>query len=155
MEIEKLQELKSGEEVTVITKGAYQLVDVAMGLRIPALTEVTMPLTPFVMDHLVLGNLTIVGEPDAPTALEGNEPINGVDGLRYEGARETEAARSAPTEDAFGGVDPAQQESRNFGVPTENQPKEAEEADAERDEVAQGARSGADGTSQSRKPRGK
>jgi len=140
MDQKKLQELESGQEVTLITKGDYQLVDVALGIRIPPLTEVTMPLTPFVMDHLVLGNLTLVGEDDAPKAAEGSKPLNGLDALKYEGSRETEASRSKPTEDAFGGMDPEQAEPRN-----------ADEADANKDEIPQGARSGVEGTSRNKR----
>lgn len=143
MDEKKLQELKAGEDITVITKGDYQLIDVAAGVRIPSLTEVTLPLTPFVMDQLVLGNLTVVGEDDAPEAAEGNKPISGLDNLRYEGSAEAEASRSKPTEDAFDNTPKAEQ----------REPRNADEANANKDEIAQGARAGEDGTSQARKSR--
>lgn len=68
MNIDKLRELEPGEEVTVITTGNFQLVDVASSIKFPPLTEVTTPLTPFVENQLRQGNLTLTSEDDAPKA---------------------------------------------------------------------------------------
>jgi hypothetical protein len=129
MDDKKLNELKMGEDVTVITKGDYQLIDVANGIRIPPKTECTLPLSGFVMDQLVMGNLTVAGEDDAPEAT--GEKLEGVDALRYPGARDTAESRSSATEDAF---------STNF--------KRGRDTAGPKDEIPQGGRTGRKGTSQ-------
>lgn len=135
MDTKKLNELKMGDEVTVITKGDYQLVDVANGVLYPPKTEVTVPLSGFVMDQLIVGNLTLAGEDDAPKA--ERDAIKSLDEARY--IQGTQASRSAPTEDAFGPTNADYENMRN----------ERDNGRTGGDEIPQGGRTGAEGTSQS------
>lgn len=80
-DLETLRNLEAGEEVTVITKGQYQIVDVAGGLRFPPLTECTTLLTPFVMNALFTGQLMLTSDEGAPKA-EGEKSLSG-DDLKY------------------------------------------------------------------------
>jgi hypothetical protein len=75
------EDLEMGSDVTVITKGQYQLVDVAGGIKIPPLTEVTLPLSNFVMNELVKGSLALAGKDGAPKA--ENDSISDVEELKY------------------------------------------------------------------------
>lgn len=73
-------DLEMGEDVTVITAGSFQLVDLARDVIYPPLREVTAPLTNFVLDQLRNGNLRLVGSEGAPEA-EG-DAIKGEDELK-------------------------------------------------------------------------
>jgi hypothetical protein len=64
----RINEIEAGEDVTVITRGQYQLVDVAAGIKIPPLREVTLPKSPFVEMQLLNGNLLLADEQGAPKA---------------------------------------------------------------------------------------
>lgn len=77
---QSFSDLEAGEDVTVITAGSFQLVDLARDIRIPPLREVTLPLTPFVLDALRNGNLRLVGSEGAPEAI-GGDPITDVEEL--------------------------------------------------------------------------
>jgi hypothetical protein len=150
MDQNKLSELEPGEDVTVITLGEYQLVDVASGLKIPPLTEVTLPLSNFVMNHLRLGTLVLSDDEAAPEAL--GEAKTAED-IVY--TQETQAARSAPTQDAFGSTNDdyaAQREIRKAQYASgETAPRHGTSTTpaggAAKDEISQGAVSGEDGTS--------
>lgn len=74
-------DLAPGEDVTVITAGSFQLVDIARDIIFPPLREVTAPLSPFLLDQLRNGNLRLVGSEGAPEAT-GGDPINGEDELK-------------------------------------------------------------------------
>lgn len=83
--MEKIRALKPGEDVTVITSGEFQLVDVAGGRKYPPLTECTGPATQFVFNQLRLGNLVFAGDKGAPEAkgkaLSGDELFYNATGL--------------------------------------------------------------------------
>ena len=66
MDIERLRKLELGSEVTVVTKGQYQIVDVSNEIKIPPLTECTVKLTPFIENQLRMGTLALAGDEDAP-----------------------------------------------------------------------------------------
>lgn len=87
MDIERLRKLELGEEVTVITKGQYQIVDVANDIKIPPLTECTVKLTPFIENSLRQGTLTLTSEDEAPKA---SGKSKNEDELKYTGNNDTE-----------------------------------------------------------------
>jgi hypothetical protein len=153
MDNKKLQELKAGDEVTVITLGDYQLIDVAAGIKIPPRTEVTLPLNGFIMDQLVLGNLVLSDDENAPEAT--GEALKAED-AHYRS--DTQASRSKPTEDAFGPSNADAEATRQVRVEQyrsgESAPRHGTSTtpSAAKDEVSQGDRSGGEkGTSKAKK----
>lgn len=116
MNIDKLRELKRGEEVTVITKGQYQLVDVASTIKFPPKTEVKTPLTPFVENQLRLGNLTLAGENDAPKATGES---TSADKLNYGEGIENQTA-SAEGRQTATHLEETSEKRRNRGTRTDN-----------------------------------